>query len=84
MASSEFRAGLDRLVRLAGRAHTAIMCAEAVPWKCHRSLLADSLVARGVRVEHILALGKTEEHHLTTFASIEGSQLTYPGPYRGA
>ena len=84
MASSEFRVGLDHLLRLAGRAHTAIMCAEAVPWKCHRSLLADSLVARGVRVEHILALGKTEEHHLTTFASIEGSQLTYPGPYRGA
>ncbi len=58
--------------------------AEAVPWKCHRSLLADSLVARGVRVEHILSLGKTEEHHLTTFASIEGSQVTYPRPYRGA
>jgi len=83
MASSEFRLGLDRLVRLAGRAHTAIICAEAVPWKCHRTLLADSLVARGVRVEHILASGKTEEHHLTSFATIKGPQVTYPGPYQG-
>src|SRR2546421_2531694 len=56
-ASSEFREGLDRLVRLAGPAHTAIMCAEAGPSEWHRSLPAHSLVARGVRVEHILALG---------------------------
>ena len=83
MASSEFGVGLDRLVRLAGRAHTAIMCAEAVPWKCHRSLLSDSLVVRGIRVEHILAPGKTEEHHLTKFAKVEGQRVTYPGPHKG-
>ena len=82
-ASSEFGVGLDRLVRLAGQSHTAIMCAEAVPWKCHRSLLSDSLVARGVRVEHILAPGTTEEHHLTKFAKVEGPRVTYPGPHKG-
>ena len=83
MASSDFGAGLDRLMRLAGQARTAIMCAEAVPWKCHRSLLSDSLVARGVRVEHILTSGKTEEHQLTKFAKVEGSRVTYPGPHKG-
>jgi len=80
MASSEFAGGLDRLVRLAAKAPTAIMCAEAVPWKCHRSLLSDALLARGVRVQHILASGKTEEHRLTKFAKIEGPRVTYPGP----
>jgi len=83
MASSEFGAGVDRLVRLADQAQTAIMCAEAVPWKCHRSLLADSLVTRGIRVEHILAPGTTEEHHLTKFAKVEGRRVTYPGPQKG-
>lgn len=83
MASSEFSAALDRLIRLAGQARTAIMCAEAVPWKCHRSLLSDSLVARGIRVEHILTSSKTEEHHLTKFAKVEGSRVTYPGPQKG-
>ena len=83
MTSSEFGAALDRLMRLAGQARTAFMCAEAVPWKCHRFLLSDSLVARGVRVEHILTSGTTQEHQLTKFAKVEGSLVTYPGPHKG-
>ena len=83
MDSPEFLAALDYLMRLAREARTAIMCAEAVPWKCHRSLLSDSLVVRRVRVEHILTSGQTEEHRLTKFAKVEGSRVTYPGPQKG-
>src|SRR5213596_156169 len=77
MASSEFGVGLDRLIRLAGQRRTAIMCAEVVPWKCHRSLISDSLVARGIPVEHIISSGKTEHHQLTKFAKVEGPRVTY-------
>ena len=80
MSSSEFGVGLDRLIRLAGQRRTAIMCAEVVPWKCHRSLISDSLVARGIPVEHIISSGKTEHHQLTKFAKVEGPRVTYPGP----
>jgi len=83
MAWPEFGAALDRLIRFAGHGRTAIMCAEALPWRCHRSLLSDSLVVRGVRVEHILSSGKTEEHRLTKFAKVEGTRVTYPGPQKG-
>ena len=80
MSSSEFGVGLDRLIRLAGQRRTAIMCAEVVPWKCHRSLISDSLVARGIPVEHIISSGKTEHHELTKFARVERPRVTYPGP----
>src|SRR5438445_10131886 len=61
MASPEFSAGLDRLIAIASERRTAIMCAEAVPWKCHRSLLSDALLVHGVRVVHILSPGKTQD-----------------------
>jgi uncharacterized protein (DUF488 family) len=59
---------------------TAIMCAEALPWRCHRSLIADALVARGCEVRHILSQVKADEHRLTPFAVIDGDTLIYPQP----
>ena len=80
MQTAEFAAGLDAL-RALGRARpTAIMCAEAVPWRCHRSLIADALTARGVRVEHLLGGGRVDVHTLTSFARVDGPTVTYPAP----
>ena len=79
MATPEFGTAVERLISLAAAKRTAIMCAEAVPWKCHRSLLSDSLVARGVLVIHILSGGKTQAHRLTPFAHVHAAQVTYPG-----
>ena len=78
MASPEFRAALDHLLRLTGDARVALMCAEALPWKCHRSLLSDALLIRGARVVHILGPGQSEEHRLTSFAKVDGDRVTYP------
>jgi len=84
MASTEFSVALDRLITVAEERRTAIMCAEAIPWKCHRSLLSDALVARGVRVIHILSSGKTQDHRLTPFARVHGGRITYPATRKGA
>ena len=54
------------------------MCAEAVPWRCHRSLIADALLVRGIHVEHILRLAQRNVHTLTRFAKVRGSRITYP------
>jgi uncharacterized protein (DUF488 family) len=58
------------------------MCAEAVPWRCHRSLIADALTVKGIAVEHILSASATELHRLTPFARVEGTRVTYPGQTR--
>jgi len=84
MASPEFSVALNRLITVAEERRTAIMCAEAVPWKCHRSLLADALVVRGMRVIHILSSGKTQDHRLTPFARVHGGGITYPASRKGA
>jgi len=84
METPEFSAGLDRLIAVSRDRWTAIMCAEALPWKCHRWLLSDALVARGMRVIHILASGKTQDHRLTTFARVHGTQVAYPATRKGA
>lgn len=84
MATPVFAEAIDQLIALASSKRTAIMCAEAVPWKCHRSLLSDSLLARGVRVIHILSAGKTQEHRLTPFARVHGTEVTYPAARKGA
>jgi len=84
MASAEFSAALDRLIAVAADGRTAIMCAESVPWKCHRSLLSDALVVRGVRVMHILSASKTQDHGLTPFAHVHGGRITYPATRKGA
>jgi uncharacterized protein (DUF488 family) len=78
METPEFARSLEALVELAQRRPTAIMCAETVPWRCHRSLIADALTARGIAVEHILTAGRAEPHGLTAFAAVEGSRVTYP------
>lgn len=79
MLQPEFQSGLDRLLKLARLRRTAIMCAEAVPWRCHRSLIADALLVRGVHVEHIMSGKCAEAHTLTPFAHVAGLQITYPG-----
>jgi uncharacterized protein (DUF488 family) len=78
MQTPEFAAGLERLIELAAEKRTAIMCAEAVPWRCHRSLVADALVVRGICVEHILSGKRAKEHALTPFARVRGRAVTYP------
>ncbi len=79
MQTSEFAENLDRLLDIAAQAPTAIMCAEAVPWCCHRSLIADALTVRGIGVREILNAAKSQPHALTPFASVQGRQVTYPG-----
>jgi len=78
MQTEGFAAGLAELLALAQQGPVAIMCAEAVPWRCHRSLIADALLARGVSVEEILSPGRTQPHRLTPFGRVEGAQVTYP------
>ena len=78
MGTAEFDAGLGKLMELGEREAAAIMCAEAVPWRCHRSLISDALVARGVEVAHITGRGRAALHSLTSFAKVEGGQVTYP------
>jgi Protein of unknown function, DUF488 len=78
MQTEEFEEAVQRLLQVCGEKQCAVMCAEAVPWRCHRSLLADALVARGIPVEHILGASRRDAHHLTPFAQIENGKVTYP------
>ena len=78
MQTPEFDAGLGELMGLAREEQVAILCAEAVPWRCHRSLIADALVVRGIVVRHIMSLTRAEPHHLTPFARVEDQRITYP------
>jgi hypothetical protein len=81
--TSEFEAGLCRLMKLAGQKRSAIMCAEAVPWRCHRSLIADALTVRGIRVDDIMSMKRSQVHSLTPFARVQGHRVTYPLGDRG-
>ena len=78
MATDEFRTGLEDLLQLAREKRTAIMCAEAVPWRCHRSLIGDALLVRGVHVDDILSATSIRPHEMTPFAKIEGLNVVYP------
>jgi uncharacterized protein (DUF488 family) len=78
MATPEFQDALAELEALAGEVPTAVMCAEALPWRCHRRLVADALIARGWEVLHIGSDGRAEPHRLTPFARVEGATVTYP------
>ena len=78
MQTSEFEAGLHRLIKLAAQKRSAIMCAEAVPWRCHRSLIADALTVRGIRVDDIMSMKRSQVHSVTAFARIQGHHITYP------
>jgi len=78
MQTDDFLAGLARLEKLATAKATAIMCAEAVPWRCHRSLIADALLVRDFRVEDIMSVTRAQEHEITPFARVRGLRITYP------
>jgi uncharacterized protein (DUF488 family) len=80
MQTAGFSRELEALIRLTRSERIAIMCAEAVPWRCHRSLVADALVLRGVTVEHIIDESHSLPHKLTAFARVDGTRLTYPPP----
>ena len=80
METAEFGRNLETLIGEAACGPVAFMCAEAVPWRCHRSLIADALTVKGLAVEHILSASATEPHKLTPFARVEGTRVTYrPG-----
>ncbi len=78
MQTREFTENLLKLLALAQQNRVAIMCAEAVPWRCHRSLISDALVVRHVKVRHILSVTSVTNHELTPWASVEGTKITYP------
>ena len=78
MQTSEFAAALDRLIGLSAMRITAIMCAEAVPWRCHRSLVADALLIRDIPVVDILSATNSKQHQLTAWARVDGLRITYP------
>ena len=83
MQTPEFAAALDRLVELGRTRRAAVMCAEAVPWRCHRSLIADALAARGIAVGHIMSEAAAKPHAVTSFARIEDGRVSYPPEQRG-
>ncbi len=78
MRTPEFEQSLEKLMRLAKKGQVALMCAEAVPWRCHRSLVADALLVRGFQVEHIMTGTRRQLHKLTPFARVQGTTVTYP------
>ncbi len=78
MQTEEFGKGVAELIVLAGKKKVAVMCAESVPWRCHRSLISDALLVRGVTVMHIMSRTSAKEHALTPFAKVDGTNITYP------
>ena len=80
MQTAEFAENLAALIEQATREQVALMCAEAVPWRCHRSLIADALVVHGICAEEIINTTRRQAHGLTSFAKVEGTAITYP-PY---
>jgi uncharacterized protein (DUF488 family) len=79
METPAFARSLERCLALAARELVVLMCAEAVPWRCHRALIADALLVRGVDVREITSGVRTKVHALTPFARVTGTQLSYPG-----
>jgi uncharacterized protein (DUF488 family) len=79
MQTCEFEESLAECIELAKQERVALMCAEAVPWRCHRSLIADALIAQGVEAQEIASLTTTRAYELTPFARVEGTTVTYPG-----
>ncbi len=79
MQTSAFEEALAALIEISRSKRVAIMCAEAVPWRCHRSLVADALVVRGIPAIEILSSSSHRLHRLTPFAHVQGTAITYPG-----
>jgi uncharacterized protein (DUF488 family) len=78
MQTEEFRKSLARLIARSRRKRLVLMCAEAVPWRCHRSLVGDALLVRGLQAEDIFTKTSHRPHHLTPFAKVRGKKVTYP------
>ena len=79
MQNPEFARAIESMAALAGERRLAVMCAESVPWRCHRSLIADALTVRGIPAHHIFTTARADPHRLTPFARVNGVQITYPG-----
>jgi uncharacterized protein (DUF488 family) len=79
MRSEEFRGALGSMLAYAKNVVAVVMCAESQWWRCHRQLIADALVARGVEVRHIMSAASAPLHELTSFARVDGSTIAYPG-----
>lgn len=80
MATDEFRSGLEELLAVSRERVPAIMCSEAVPWRCHRRLITDALLVEGVEVLNIMSATSTQPATLTDFAVVKGRSITYPAP----
>jgi uncharacterized protein (DUF488 family) len=80
METADFARGLEALLEFAAGRRVAVMCAEAQWWRCHRRLIADALVARGIEVRHIMSPTRAPQHELTPFARVEGTTVRYPAP----
>jgi uncharacterized protein (DUF488 family) len=78
MQTPQFAESLEELICLADSGRAVLMCAEALPWRCHRSLVADALLVRGIRTENIMSATHRETHYLTQFAKVQGVEITYP------
>jgi uncharacterized protein (DUF488 family) len=78
MQTKEFAKSVEELIEIARKTQVAIMCAEALPWRCHRSLISDALLLRKISVEDIFSLTELKPHELTSFARVKGKTITYP------
>ena len=78
MQTADFEKGLNYLITVAQRERTVIMCAEALPWRCHRSLISDALLARGITVMDIMSASSVKAHAITSWAKVTGTSITYP------
>lgn len=79
MQTPQFTNAIEELIKVAAKTETVIMCAEAVPWRCHRSLIGDALLIRNIPVVDIFNEKSSRPHKLTSFAHVEGTTITYPG-----
>ena len=84
MQTPEFAQSLEELLHLATQDRIVLMCAEVVPWRCHRSLIADALLVRGIRTEDIMSATRRQVHTLTPFAKVRGTAITYPTEASGS
>jgi uncharacterized protein (DUF488 family) len=80
MQTEAFEENLEKLMGLARETRSVLLCAEAVPWRCHRSLIADALKARGWEVRHIIGSSAPKEHEFTPFAHVKNGKVVYPRP----
>jgi len=79
MQTTEFKSAVEKLIELSKRRRIVLMCAESVPWRCHRSLLADALLIRKIQTVYIFSATQNKRHNLTTWAKVRGKKITYPG-----